>query len=41
MDNAPDMEYIAGHLNTLVEQDQEAEIYTTQGLISRYAYSQH
>ena len=31
MDNEPDMEYIAKHLNTLLEQNKEAEIYITQG----------
>ena len=33
MDNEPDMEYIAKHLNTLLEQNKEAEIYITQGFI--------
>ena len=38
MDNEPDMEYIAKHLNTLLEQNKEAEIYITQGFICRNAY---
>ena len=40
MDNEPDMEYIAKHLNTLLEQNKEAEIYITQGFICRNAYGE-
>lgn len=38
MNNEPDMEYIREHLNKLLSQHKDAEVYLTQGFICRNAY---